>query len=193
MTGRYQPPNHQGRRHVVAGRLKQRACLSRQHSSTRSFPPLSLPNHHLTMNSNKTRRVACDRCRDQKLRCPRVNSTSEQCARCLRARAKCVTSSTRPTGRPRKSPLPVTDQPPDGPGVKANTPLCNPNASLDAYPELIGPSLCPSAPEPLNLRQDEISENQASLPIQTVPGITNLFDFGLLGEESNGGFSALDI
>ncbi|KAK3385621.1 hypothetical protein B0H63DRAFT_185447 [Podospora didyma] len=55
-----------------------------------------------TPASNK--RYACDRCRDQKLRCPRTDqNTSEPCARCQRAGAICVTSSTRPLGRPRNA------------------------------------------------------------------------------------------
>jgi hypothetical protein len=131
------------------------------------------------MNSNKTRCVAC----------PRVNSTSEQCARCLRARAICVTSSARPNGRPRQSPLPVAGQLPDGPGVQANTPLYTPGASLDAYSDLIGLSTCPSASETFLLRQAEMSENQTSSHMHTVPGATDLFDFELPGEESNGGFT----
>jgi hypothetical protein len=49
------------------------------------------------------KRYACDRCRDLKLRCPRELPTDESCARCVRACAMCVTSSTRPLGRPRVS------------------------------------------------------------------------------------------
>ncbi|KAK3296587.1 uncharacterized protein B0H64DRAFT_356026 [Chaetomium fimeti] len=51
------------------------------------------------------KRFACDRCRDQKLRCPRVdNNSQEPCARCQRASALCVTSGARPLGRPRTNP-----------------------------------------------------------------------------------------
>lgn len=48
-------------------------------------------------------RLACDRCRGQKLRCLRVgrSQNDEACARCQRAGALCVTSSPRRLGRPR--------------------------------------------------------------------------------------------
>src|SRR5690242_6982052 len=48
-------------------------------------------------------RSACDRCRGQKLRCARSDQSksSEPCARCLRVGVQCVTSSSRPLGRPR--------------------------------------------------------------------------------------------
>ncbi|KIW53070.1 hypothetical protein PV05_08668 [Exophiala xenobiotica] len=48
-------------------------------------------------------RSSCDRCRGQKLRCPRNTQAddSEPCARCLRVGVQCVTSSSRPLGRPR--------------------------------------------------------------------------------------------
>ncbi|KAK3305942.1 uncharacterized protein B0T15DRAFT_214963 [Chaetomium strumarium] len=50
------------------------------------------------------KRFACDRCRDQKLRCPRAdNNVNEPCQRCKRAGALCVTGGTRPVGRPRSS------------------------------------------------------------------------------------------
>ncbi|KAJ5904318.1 hypothetical protein N7504_006701 [Penicillium tannophilum] len=46
------------------------------------------------------KRFACDRCREQKLRCPREDQIGQSCARCLRAGALCVTSNLRPLGRP---------------------------------------------------------------------------------------------
>ncbi|EXJ70350.1 uncharacterized protein A1O5_06418 [Cladophialophora psammophila CBS 110553] len=47
-------------------------------------------------------RSACDRCRSQKLRCPRSDkSKGDPCARCLGVGVQCVTSSARPLGRPR--------------------------------------------------------------------------------------------
>ncbi|KAK4164412.1 hypothetical protein QBC43DRAFT_50272 [Cladorrhinum sp. PSN259] len=51
------------------------------------------------------KRYACDRCRDQKLRCLRDehNGPDEACARCQRAGALCVTSDARPLGRPRST------------------------------------------------------------------------------------------
>lgn len=49
--------------------------------------------------TNNAKRYACDRCRDLKLRCPR-NYEDAPCDRCLRADARCVTSSGRPLGRP---------------------------------------------------------------------------------------------
>ena len=45
--------------------------------------------------------LSCDRCRKQKLRCPRsVETSSEDCTRCVRARITCVTSTRRRVGRP---------------------------------------------------------------------------------------------
>lgn len=52
------------------------------------------------MNSQAARRYACDRCREQKLRCPRNQPGDNTCDRCLRVGAFCVTSSGRPLGRP---------------------------------------------------------------------------------------------
>lgn len=52
------------------------------------------------MNSQAARRYACDRCREQKLRCPRNQPGDSTCDRCLRVGAFCVTSSGRPLGRP---------------------------------------------------------------------------------------------
>ncbi|OKL63921.1 hypothetical protein UA08_00473 [Talaromyces atroroseus] len=46
-------------------------------------------------------RRACDRCHNQKLRCPRHNSNdNESCMRCLEIGASCVYSAPKPTGRP---------------------------------------------------------------------------------------------
>lgn len=54
-----------------------------------------------------TKRLACERCRDQKLRCDRGEladgELSKACARCLRAGASCVSSNPRPLGRPSAS------------------------------------------------------------------------------------------
>ncbi|KAH8689828.1 hypothetical protein BGW36DRAFT_389806 [Talaromyces proteolyticus] len=52
------------------------------------------------MSRPSPKRFACDRCRDQKLRCPRDEKSSDACARCLRAGAVCVTGCTRLIGRP---------------------------------------------------------------------------------------------
>lgn len=47
-------------------------------------------------------RLACDRCRASKLRCPRHESPQNNpCDRCTRAGTPCITSSARPLGRPR--------------------------------------------------------------------------------------------
>lgn len=48
------------------------------------------------------KRSSCDRCRSQKLRCDRNNAglPTDACLRCSKSQADCVTSSTRPTGRP---------------------------------------------------------------------------------------------
>jgi hypothetical protein len=47
------------------------------------------------------RRLACDRCRSQKLRCVRTkeNDTSRPCTRCLRIGHPCFTSLAKPPGR----------------------------------------------------------------------------------------------
>lgn len=52
------------------------------------------------MNSQAARRYACDRCREQKLRCPRNQPGDSTCDRCLRVGVFCITSSGRPLGRP---------------------------------------------------------------------------------------------
>ncbi|KEF59921.1 uncharacterized protein A1O9_04769 [Exophiala aquamarina CBS 119918] len=54
------------------------------------------------MSMNNHIRLACDRCRASKLRCPRVEGQrNEVCDRCRRAGMSCITSSARPLGRPR--------------------------------------------------------------------------------------------
>jgi hypothetical protein len=52
------------------------------------------------MNSQVAKRYACDRCREQKLRCSRNQQDGSTCDRCLRVRVFCVTSSGRLLGRP---------------------------------------------------------------------------------------------
>ena len=49
---------------------------------------------------NTSRRSACDRCREHKLRCLRDNSSQEPCRRCSRAGANCITGQALPPGRP---------------------------------------------------------------------------------------------
>ncbi|KAI1177827.1 hypothetical protein F4777DRAFT_165674 [Nemania sp. FL0916] len=66
-----------------------------------------------TTGHDNTRRTACDRCRELKLRCPRLEEDSSQtsCARCERVGALCVTGRARPLGRPRVAltvPVPVS-------------------------------------------------------------------------------------
>ena len=46
-----------------------------------------------------SKRSACDRCREQKLRCPTRENGTKSCARCIRAGLECVTSYTKPLGR----------------------------------------------------------------------------------------------
>ena len=67
------------------------------------IPPLRCPPLQQWFSSMGHQRSACDRCRRQKLRCPRSNQSrdSQPCARCLSVGAQCVTSSSRPLGRPR--------------------------------------------------------------------------------------------
>jgi len=48
------------------------------------------------------RRLACDRCRRQKLRCSRERIDSESCNRCLRANLECTDRQPLPMGRPNK-------------------------------------------------------------------------------------------
>lgn len=139
------------------------------------------------MNSNKTKRLACDRCRDQKLRCPRVNSTTEQCARCLRARAKCVTSSARPNGRPRNPPLAVADQVPDGLDTQANMPPWSPCVGLDAYPDFMGSSGCPSPSQAIPSGQSRAVEHRISSPT------TSTFGLQLLSEDYDGDPKVLEF
>ena len=52
------------------------------------------------MISHPAKRYACDRCREQKLRCPRDQQSDDSCERCLRLGASCIISSGRPLGRP---------------------------------------------------------------------------------------------
>ncbi|KAK1480382.1 hypothetical protein CTAM01_14429 [Colletotrichum tamarilloi] len=52
------------------------------------------------MNNQTAKRYACDRCREQKLKCPRSQPDGGTCERCLRLGAMCVTSIGRPLGRP---------------------------------------------------------------------------------------------
>lgn len=52
------------------------------------------------MMNHVAKRYACDRCREQKLRCARSQRGSSCCDRCLRLGVLCVTSSGRPLGRP---------------------------------------------------------------------------------------------
>ena len=46
-----------------------------------------------------SKRSACDRCRQQKLRCPPKEDDSNACARCVRAGLPCETGYTKPLGR----------------------------------------------------------------------------------------------
>lgn len=59
--------------------------MSSRAPSTSSFPT--------------TKRSACDRCREQKLRCPARANGQESCTRCIRAGLECVTGYTKPLGR----------------------------------------------------------------------------------------------
>ncbi|KAI6093964.1 hypothetical protein F4821DRAFT_252960 [Hypoxylon rubiginosum] len=52
------------------------------------------------MNHQIAKRYACDRCRDQKLRCDRSQAADESCERCVRMGAQCTMSTGRPLGRP---------------------------------------------------------------------------------------------
>ncbi|KAE8445140.1 hypothetical protein EG329_013742 [Mollisiaceae sp. DMI_Dod_QoI] len=56
-------------------------------------------------NSTQAKRLACDRCHDQKLRCSRPQQ-NEPCVRCAKAGVVCNVSAPQRTGRPRKSSAP---------------------------------------------------------------------------------------
>lgn len=167
------------------------------------------------MNNAVTKRAACDRCRDQKLRCPRVNAATEPCNRCLRAHAICVTSSSRPNGRPRISPLPVAEQLPAGSGVsggvlgltsarastgprsangnrtpvQANIPLWSPTASFDAYPDFFSSSTS----HPVLSVQGDSSKSQTSSPGRRQSGVTSLVGLQLLGDEHDGDPNTMEL
>ncbi|KAJ5740886.1 hypothetical protein N7493_000758 [Penicillium malachiteum] len=63
-----------------------------------------------TSHTQTPKRFACDRCRGQKLRCPREDQTGQSCTRCLRAGASCITSNLRPLGRPARKTTPGNSQ-----------------------------------------------------------------------------------
>lgn len=73
----------------------------------------SISYRHLRISTNTDadfmmqtcKRSACDRCRDQKLRCRREDGRATSCVRCLRADVPCVTSNSKPIGRPVRRPL----------------------------------------------------------------------------------------
>ncbi|KAI9054256.1 hypothetical protein LZ554_001424 [Drepanopeziza brunnea f. sp. 'monogermtubi'] len=60
------------------------------------------PTHQTQQDSSPVKRLACDRCHDQKLRCTRPQD-EEPCVRCQRAGVLCNVSVAQRTGRPRKS------------------------------------------------------------------------------------------
>lgn len=171
------------------------------------------------MDNAVNKRAACDRCRDQKLRCSRVNSGTEPCNRCLRARAICITSSSRPNGRPRMSHLPVAEQHHTGSGVSGdvlgltssrlspgsrgangdrapvpgNMRLWPPNTSFDAYPDFFSSSDCPSASHTVTPVQVETSKGQTSSTGPRQSGFTSLVGLELLGDEHNGDRSTMEL
>jgi hypothetical protein len=53
------------------------------------------------MSVHLAKRVACDRCREHKVRCSRQAQSRDPCTRCARAGASCLVSSAKPLGRPR--------------------------------------------------------------------------------------------
>lgn len=61
-------------------------------------------------HAQSAKRFACDRCRGQKLRCPREDQTGQSCTRCLRAGAMCIISNLRPLGRPARKTTPGNSQ-----------------------------------------------------------------------------------
>ncbi|KAI0469940.1 hypothetical protein GGR56DRAFT_661307 [Xylariaceae sp. FL0804] len=62
------------------------------------------PTHHMLSNSEPGRRLACERCRGQKLKCERSN-IPDCCQRCRKADVQCSFVQARPPGRPRIHPL----------------------------------------------------------------------------------------
>lgn len=115
--------------------------------------------------SGAVKRAACDRCHGQKMRCIR-NSASEasKCNRCIAANADCTFSLARKAGRPLSN-----KQSQDSRSIRQHA---NPettqqaNDDMACLPDLLGMSDCSS--------------------IETIPlsGISSVFDFPMLGDES---------
>ncbi|KAI1132428.1 hypothetical protein F5Y10DRAFT_208032 [Nemania abortiva] len=80
-----------------------------------------------------SRRFACDRCRDQKLKCLRERLDPDRCDRCLRANSECVTT---PTSIARSSPAnpPSTNRKRKHPGQRP-TPSTT-HASMDSLTDV---------------------------------------------------------
>ncbi|RYP75282.1 hypothetical protein DL771_002502 [Monosporascus sp. 5C6A] len=96
------------------------------------------------------KRSACDRCRALKLRCDRnkAGPSTEACLRCSKSQAHCITSSTRPTGRPSSSRNPGQMSPietsalctsgPSDDGSRINLMDMGTDLSLDTFLRQIG-------------------------------------------------------
>lgn len=55
------------------------------------------------MSTSKViKRTACDRCRSKRVRCPRTESITVPCSRCIQADAQCITGNPGNPGRPRR-------------------------------------------------------------------------------------------
>ncbi|KAI0388042.1 hypothetical protein F5Y04DRAFT_241560 [Hypomontagnella monticulosa] len=90
------------------------------------------------------RRLACDRCRGQKLKCP---GELPSCSRCMNQRATCSYSAQRPMGRPKKGVLDPTTTGARQPG----------NHDTPGHNNVIHPS--PPLPETQYLIPDSASNN----------------------------------
>ncbi|CAP65098.1 uncharacterized protein PODANS_5_6820 [Podospora anserina S mat+] len=78
------------------------------------------------------RRLSCDRCHYQKLRCTRTgDSQTSTCNRCIRQNAQCVYSSSLPKGRPSMYRLANERRPPASPKTASST---TSSASSDVPP-----------------------------------------------------------
>ena len=83
--------------------LKSFQFIPRPNCSNNSSVRIQTTTQAMAMSSAKpqNRFPACDRCRMQKLKCPRTDKEqSESCIRCSHAQVQCVTSNRRHPGRP---------------------------------------------------------------------------------------------
>ncbi|PYI00036.1 hypothetical protein BO71DRAFT_393679 [Aspergillus ellipticus CBS 707.79] len=97
-----------------------------------------LPPTSETVAYPAAKRYACDRCRTQKLRCPRdTHRIHEPCTRCTRAGAVCVTSNAKPLGRPSRGdhrPVPSSPRGSGTPNTARHSSPQVPSTHHESYP-----------------------------------------------------------